>query len=47
MQQEVKPKISNEWANKLHAWTGQVEATDKQLKKLKSQIKLEMVDEDE
>ncbi|CCD61460.1 snRNA-activating protein complex subunit 1 [Caenorhabditis elegans] len=44
---EVKPRISDEWANKLHAWHGQVEATDKHLKKLTSQIKLEVIEDEE
>lgn len=45
---ETKPqKISDEWANKLHTWQGEVQATDKQLKKFTNQIKLEMIDEDE
>ncbi|CAI2342479.1 unnamed protein product [Caenorhabditis sp. 36 PRJEB53466] len=43
---DTKPRISDEWANKLNKWSGQVKATDKQLKKLTSRIKIEEVDED-
>uniref|UniRef100_A0A1I7T4S2 snRNA-activating protein complex subunit 3 n=2 Tax=Caenorhabditis tropicalis TaxID=1561998 RepID=A0A1I7T4S2_9PELO len=44
---DVKPKIDSVWAHKLNTWKGQVNATDKKLKKLKSQIKIEDNDDDD
>lgn len=42
---ETKPRISDTWIHRLNAWDGAVQATDKKLKNVKRQIKMEEIDD--